>query len=166
MDIYIGACGQSHGPSQKDFKLGGPRCSGCCTILARGHRIGPQGRLAIIQCEVTVQGRIGFTDALARADLPCQKDFKLGCPRCCCTVPPGRGHCPGPASPGPLSRAGLTRAEALARAAVPVRKTSSCWQGPRPAIGALGHCKGQASPAPWLKVLNEGSDIRPTPGLG
>ena len=33
--------------SQKDFKLGGPRCSGCCTVQDR-HRTGPSGWRAII----------------------------------------------------------------------------------------------------------------------
>ena len=38
---------------------------------------------------------IGLTEALARAGRPSQKDFKLSCPRFCCTVP-GRCHRTGP----------------------------------------------------------------------
>ena len=109
-------------PSQKDFKLGGPRCSGCCTVQDR-QRTGPSGRRAIIQSAVTVPSgiMIRLTEALARAGSPSQDDFKLGGPRCCssCTVPGccnmtgplGQrsniqsftvcGHCP-----GSLSRAG------------------------------------------------------------
>ena len=89
-------------PSQKDFKLGGPHCSGCCTVPDRGHRRGPSGRWAIIQSAVTVPGgiMIRLTEALARAGRrgrPSQEDFKFGCPRCCssCTVP-GRSHRTGP----------------------------------------------------------------------
>ena len=83
-------------PSQKDFKLGDPRC--CCTVLDRGHQTGPpSGRRAIQAIQsadtVTVPRGIGLTEALARAGRPSQEDFKLGCPRCCCTVTvPGSGH--------------------------------------------------------------------------
>ena len=61
-----GACG----PSQsEDFKLvAGPCC--CCTVPGRGHSTGPPGRLAIIQSAVTVPGRIGIAEALARAGRP------------------------------------------------------------------------------------------------
>ena len=88
-------------PSQKDFKLGGPCCSGWCTVPARTAtlRAGPSGRRAMIQSAVTVPGggiMIRLTEALARAGRrgrPSQDDFKLGGPRCCssCTVP-GCGH--------------------------------------------------------------------------
>ena len=51
--------------SQKEFKLGGPHCSGCCTVQDR-HRTGPSGRRAIIQSAVTVPGgiMIRLTEAL------------------------------------------------------------------------------------------------------
>ena len=86
--------------SQKDFKLGGPRCSGCCTVPDR-HRTGPSGRRAIIQSAVTVPGSIimmiRLTEALARAGRPSQEDFKMGGPSCCssCTIR-GCGHRTGP----------------------------------------------------------------------
>ena len=92
------------------------------------------------------QGRIGLTEALARAGRPVQKDFKLGGPRCCCIVSQGHGH-----RPGPDLRLAHMRA-------IPVRKTSSGCPGPGPASGALGHCKDPASPAPWFKGLNQGTD--------
>ena len=121
-DSVTEALARTGRPSQKDFKLGGPRCSGCCTVPDR-HRTGPSGRRAIIQSEVKVPGgiMIRLTEALARAGRPSQDDFKLGGPRCClsCTVP-GCGHRTGPLGqqsniqsvtvcghcPGSLSRAG------------------------------------------------------------
>ena len=52
-------------PSQKDFKLGGPRCSDCCTVPDR-HRTGPSGRRAIIQSAVTVPGSMSAVHPAAR----------------------------------------------------------------------------------------------------
>ena len=61
---------RTHGagrPSQKDFRLGGPRC--CCTVPGRGHRTapGPWGLRAIIQAAVTVPGGIGLRLTVAPA---------------------------------------------------------------------------------------------------
>ena len=44
-DSITEALARTSRPSQKDFKLGGPRCSGCCTVPDR-HRTGPSGRRA------------------------------------------------------------------------------------------------------------------------
>ena len=57
-------------PSQKDFKLPVGSPSSSCTVQGSCHRIGPPGRLAIIQSAVTVSGRIRLTAALERADRP------------------------------------------------------------------------------------------------
>ena len=121
-DSVTEALARTGRPTQKVFKLGGPRCSGCCTVPDR-QRTGPSGRRAIIQSAVTVQACImlRLTEALARAGRPSQDDFKFGGPSCCssCTVP-GCGHRTGPLGqlsniqsvtvcghcPGSLSRAG------------------------------------------------------------
>ena len=66
-------------------------------------RTGPLGSRAIIQSAVagTAQGLIGLTEALLHWRMRrahqshTQKDFKLGSPSSCCTVP-GRGHPTGP----------------------------------------------------------------------
>ena len=109
-------------PNQEDFKLGGPRC--CCTVPGRGHRTEPSGPWAIqvIQSRavVSVPRGIGLTEALARAGSPSQVDFKLGCPRCCCTVT---------AAVSPSWRDRTQSPKHWRVRAVPVRKTSS-WAAP------------------------------------
>ena len=50
-DSVAEALARTGRPSQKDFKLGAPHCSGCCTEPDL-HRTGPSGRLAIIQSTV------------------------------------------------------------------------------------------------------------------
>ena len=123
-------------PSQEDFKLGCPRCSGCCTVPDR-HSTGPSGRRAIImiQSAVTVPGGImtRLTEALARASRPSQDDFKLGGPRCCssCTVP-GCCHRTGPL--GQRSNISLSLSVVTVQGVCPEqdrihRITGSCWPG-------------------------------------
>ena len=121
--------------SQKDFKLGGPRCSGCCTVPDR-HRTGPSGRRAIIQSAVTVPGGIGLTEVLAHAGRPTQKDFKLGGPRCCCTVL-GSGD-----RTGPWHRAGgpLCSLRSRSRAGAAPAAVAQYQQRPQDrATGPAGH---------------------------
>ena len=79
-----------------------------------------------MQSKVTVQGRIGLSEALARAAAlagrPSQKDFKFGGPRSCCTVS-GRGHRTGPPDRWAIIQSAVTGpgliglTKALARAA-------------------------------------------------
>ena len=121
----------------------------CCTVPGRGLRTGPSGPLAIqviqSRAAVSVLRGIGLTEALARAGRPSQEleDFKLGGPRCCCTVTvPGRGPAQDRAI-GPAGHSSYTvrghgpwrdRTQSpkhwrVRAAAVPVRKTSS-WVDP------------------------------------
>ena len=165
MTVWLPHClARADRPSQKDFKLGGPRC--CWAVPGHGHRTGqPSGRRAIqvIQSAVTVPGGIGLTEALALAGRPGQKDFKLGGPRCSWTIP-GRGHI-GPSGSRAIQiiqsavtvPGGIGLTEALARADRPSQnltqndfKLGCCCTVP-----GRGHRTGQPSGRQAVQVIRQ-----------
>ena len=130
---------------------------------------------------VTVQGGIGLTEAQARAGSPCQKDFKLGGPRCCCTVP-GSDHWTGPSSRWAIqvilqliqqlsrSLAGSDSPKHWRVRAVPVRKTSNCqWAAPACCctVPGSGHQTGSSGLQAKNSLLSlSGESIQGTGRIG
>ena len=83
--------------------------------LYRAAATGQPLAIQVIQslAAVSVLHWIGLTEAMARVGRPSQENFKLGGPRCCCTVP-GSGH-----RTGPSGRRAIQVMQSLALVTVP-----------------------------------------------